>query len=86
VPFGTYNVTNPGKVTTREVVDLIRRSGVCDEGILVLLERGRVHERGGQDAPLQLRPRLLEARGGRDTADPVHEAVERDLKAWRKAA
>ena len=29
VPFGTYNVTNPGKVTTREVVELIRRSGVC---------------------------------------------------------
>jgi len=29
VPFGTYNVTNPGEVTTREVVDLILRSGVC---------------------------------------------------------
>ena len=29
VPFGTYNVTNPGSVTTREVVELIRQSGVC---------------------------------------------------------
>jgi dTDP-4-dehydrorhamnose reductase len=29
VPFGTYNVTNPGHVTTREVVDLIVKSGVC---------------------------------------------------------
>ena len=29
LPFGTYNVTNPGHVTTREVVDLIRKSGVC---------------------------------------------------------
>jgi len=29
VPFGIYNITNPGQVTTREVVDLIRRSGVC---------------------------------------------------------
>jgi dTDP-4-dehydrorhamnose reductase len=29
VPFGVYNVTNPGRVTTREVVELIRRSGVC---------------------------------------------------------
>ena len=28
-PFGTYNVTNPGYVTTREVVDLIGESGVC---------------------------------------------------------
>jgi dTDP-4-dehydrorhamnose reductase len=29
IPFGTYNVTNPGHVTTREVVDLILESGVC---------------------------------------------------------
>ncbi len=28
IPFGTYNVTNPGHVTTREVVDLIIESGV----------------------------------------------------------
>ena len=31
LPFGTYNVTNPGHVTTREVVDLIKKSGVCDK-------------------------------------------------------
>ena len=29
LPFGTYNLTNPGSVTTRQVVDLIRESGVC---------------------------------------------------------
>jgi len=29
VPFGIYNVTNPGQVTTREVVELIKESGVC---------------------------------------------------------
>jgi hypothetical protein len=28
IPFGTYNLTNPGSVTTREVVELIRKSGV----------------------------------------------------------
>jgi dTDP-4-dehydrorhamnose reductase len=28
VPFGIYNVTNPGAITTREVVDYIRRSSV----------------------------------------------------------
>ena len=32
VPFGTYNVTNPGQVTTREVVDLILQSGVAGAG------------------------------------------------------
>ena len=29
IPFGTYNVTNPGHVTTSEVVALIKESGVC---------------------------------------------------------
>lgn len=29
VPFGIYNLTNPGSVTTREVVEMIRESGVC---------------------------------------------------------
>ncbi len=29
VPFGIYNVTQPGSVTTREVVELIKESGVC---------------------------------------------------------
>ncbi len=28
LPYGTYNVTNPGSVTTREVVEIIRASGV----------------------------------------------------------
>lgn len=28
IPFGTYNVTNPGYVTTREVVELIKESGL----------------------------------------------------------
>lgn len=31
LPYGTYNFTNPGSVTTRRVVDLIRESGVCDK-------------------------------------------------------
>lgn len=28
VPFGIYNLTNPGSVTTRDVVDLIRKHGL----------------------------------------------------------
>ena len=29
IPFGIYNLTNPGSVKTSHVVDLIRESGVC---------------------------------------------------------
>ncbi len=31
LPRGIYNVTNPGKVTTREVVEMIASSGVCEK-------------------------------------------------------
>jgi dTDP-4-dehydrorhamnose reductase len=29
LPFGIYNLTNPGSITTREVVDIIRREGAA---------------------------------------------------------
>jgi dTDP-4-dehydrorhamnose reductase len=29
IPYGIYNLTNPGSVSTREVVESIQRSGVC---------------------------------------------------------
>tara|TARA_B110001469_G_scaffold40525_1_gene40137 strand:- start:11278 stop:12150 length:873 start_codon:yes stop_codon:yes gene_type:complete len=31
VPFGIYNVTNPGKITARQVVDLIQKGSVSDK-------------------------------------------------------
>ena len=33
VPFGIYNMTNPGAVTTREVADLIKKSRHVRPGI-----------------------------------------------------
>jgi len=86
VPFGTYNVTNPGKVTTREVVDLIRRTGVSkrefaffeseDEFMHVAAKTPRSN--------CVMDPGKLAGAGIRLTE--VHEAVERDLRAWKKAA
>ena len=31
IPFGVYNMTNSGSITTREVVDMIAKSGVCEK-------------------------------------------------------
>jgi len=31
IPYGIYNVTNPGSVSTRQVVERIRKSGVCQK-------------------------------------------------------
>ena len=31
VPFGTYNITNPGEITTRQMVELIKAADVSDK-------------------------------------------------------
>jgi dTDP-4-dehydrorhamnose reductase len=86
VPFGTYNVTNPGKITTREVVDLIRASGLCnkefaffkDEAEFMTLAAKTLRSNCVMDSS------KLASVGIRLT--PVREALERDLRAWKKAA
>ena len=54
----------PGHVTTREVVDLIRQSGVCDKEFQFFARRRGVHAQGRQDAALELRAGHAQAPGG----------------------
>jgi dTDP-4-dehydrorhamnose reductase len=86
VPFGTYNVTNPGKVTTHEVVELIRRSGVCTKEFSFFSSEREFMEKAAKTprSNCVMDPSKLAGVGIRLT--PVHDAIERDLKAWRKAA
>jgi len=86
VPFGTYNVVNPGKVTTREIVELIRRSGVCTKAFSFFASEeefmGAVAKTPRSNCVLD--PSKLAGAGIRLTE--VHDAVARDLRAWRAAA
>lgn len=85
VPFGTYNVTNPGQVTTHEVVELIRQSGVCtktfsffkDEDEFMLTAAKTPRSNCVLDAT------KLQTAGISMTE--VHEAIARDLSRWAKA-
>ncbi|MGO9245977.1 MAG: hypothetical protein ACLQDC_14550, partial [Verrucomicrobiia bacterium] len=82
VPFGIYNVTNPGAVTTRQVVALIER----------ILKPGRPFEfwkddeefyRDGATAPRSnciLDVSKVQATGVRMRS--VHEALEESLRRW----
>jgi 3,5-epimerase/4-reductase len=86
IPFGTYNVTNPGSVTTSEVVGLIRRSGVCEKQFEFFSDEDDFMKKAAK-APRSncvLDSGKL-ARAG-ITLTPVHEAIERDLRVWRRAA
>jgi dTDP-4-dehydrorhamnose reductase len=86
VPFGTYNVTNPGRVTTREVVELIRSSGVCVKDFAFFESESEFMKLAAKTprSNCVMDSSKLEGVGIRLT--PVHEAVTRDLRAWKKAA
>ncbi|HEY5793095.1 MAG TPA: sugar nucleotide-binding protein [Chthoniobacterales bacterium] len=83
-PFGTYNVTNPGQVTTREVVDLIRASGVCTKEFAFFSDESEFMQKAAK-APRSnctLSSAKLASAGIRMT--DVREAVPKALANWKR--
>ena len=86
VPFGAYNVTNPGAITTHEVVEHIKKSGVCvKEFTFFKNEDEFMHVAAKTPRSNCVMNSEKLARVGIQMTE-VHEAVARDLKTWRKAA
>ena len=85
VPFGTYNVTNPGHVTTHEVVELIKQSGVCPKDYMFFKD---------EDEFMHVAAKTPRSNCVMDSAKlssvgihltEVHDAVAQALRSWRKA-
>ena len=85
VPFGIYNVTNPGQVTTRQVVDHILKSGVCTKDYSFFDNEDEFMQTAAKTprSNCVMDSSKLQATGIKMTE--VHEAVERDLSNWAKA-
>jgi dTDP-4-dehydrorhamnose reductase len=86
VPFGTYNVTNPGHITTHEVVDLIKKSGVSNKEFVFFKDEGEfMHVAAKTPRSNCVMDSSKLASVGIQMTE-VHEALTRDLRNWRKAA
>ena len=85
VPFGVYNVTNPGHVTTREVVALIQKTGVSHKQFTFFADEAEFMRTAAKTprSNCVMNSTKLAAAGIKLTE--VHEAVERDLRRWVKA-
>ncbi len=83
--FGIYNVTNPGYVTTREVVDLIRESGVCAKDFSFFSDENEFMRLAALTprSNCVLDSSKLRLAGVEMTE--VHEAIARDLHNWKSA-
>ena len=84
VPFGTYNVTNPGQVTTREVVDLIRQSGVSDKDFQFFADEDEFMQKAAKTprSNCVLDTAKLQATG--IELPEVHDAVADALRRWTR--
>jgi len=83
VPFGKYNVTNPGQVTTREVVNHILASGVQKKDYQFFQDESEFMKLVAKTprSNCLLSSGKLTSVGIRMTE--VHEAIARDLKRWQ---
>lgn len=85
VPFGTYNITNPGQVTTHEVVALIKASGVCTKEYEFFRNEDEFMAKAAKTprSNCVMDSSKLASVGIKMTE--VHEAIARDLSRWQRA-
>jgi dTDP-4-dehydrorhamnose reductase len=85
IQFGTYNVTNPGYVTTREVIAAIQASGVCNKDFSFFSDEAEFMRIAAKTprSNCVMNSTKLAAAGIKMTE--VHEALERDLRNWQPA-
>jgi dTDP-4-dehydrorhamnose reductase len=86
VPFGIYNITNPGYVTTRGVVDLIKKTGVSNKDFQFFKDESQFMTLAAKTprSNCTMNSTKLASVGIKMTE--VHEAVERDLRRWVRAS
>lgn len=84
VPFGTYNVTNPGQITTKQVVAHILSSGVISKDFLFFKDESEFMATAAKTprSNCVLSSSKLASVG--ITLTDVNEAIHRDLRRWQK--
>ncbi|MDR1280059.1 MAG: sugar nucleotide-binding protein [Opitutaceae bacterium] len=83
IPFGTYNVTNSGHITTREVVGFIRESGVCPKEYRFFTDENEFMQIAAKTPRSNciMSSAKLAAAGIRMA--PVRDALREALKDWK---
>jgi dTDP-4-dehydrorhamnose reductase len=85
VPFGIYNVTNPGAVTTHQVVELIQKSGVSNKDFQFFTDEVDFMQKAAKTprSNCVLDSSKLLASG--IVMSHVQDAIARALKHWKAA-
>lgn len=84
VSFGTYNVTNPGHVTTREVVELILESGVCAKSYEFFSDESDFMQKAAKTPRSNCVMSSAKLASVGITMTPVRDAIQTALRTWQK--
>ena len=85
VPFGTYNVTNPGSITTHEVVALIEKSGVHPKKYEFFASEADFMKVAAKTPRSNCVMDSSKLAGVGIQLTEVHAAVESALRHWKKS-
>lgn len=83
IPFGTYNVTNPGYVTTREVTELIQASGVCTKEFKFFKDESEFMDLAAETPRSNCIMSSAKLSAAGITMKPVKEAIQQALESWK---
>lgn len=84
VPFGKYNVTNPGHVTTSEVVDLIKASGVCNKAFVFFKSEDEFMQKAAKTPRSNCVMDSSKLASVGIPMTPVRDAITHALRTWKK--
>lgn len=85
VPFGTYNVTNPGAITTHEVVELIKASGISRKDFVFFKNEADFMRTAAKTPRSNCVMDSSKLASVGITLTPVRDAVRHALKNWKTA-
>jgi dTDP-4-dehydrorhamnose reductase len=85
VPFGTYNVTNPGAITTHEVVELIKETGVCRKDFVFFKSEDEFMHVAAKTPRSNCVMDSSKLTSVGITLTPVRQAVTDALRRWKAA-
>ena len=86
VPFDTYNVTNPGQVTTHEIVSMIEKTGVHPKKYEFFASESDFMKIAAKTPRSNCVMDSSKLAGVGIRLTEVHAAVEQALKHWKKSA
>ena len=85
VPFGVYNMTNPGSITTREIVEMIQKSGVCRKEFRFFADEAEFMQLAAKTPRSNCVLDVSKREKAGIAMTEVHDAVAIALRQWKSA-